>query len=189
MSIRSEGLVVAPRPPRPGSVGAAHAAHGLRERLTGQQLPDLDLTTSDAIRLPLRAHVSGLVVFYFTAGHSESDRHQRAAHRDIAQHRGYVAHSATFAQLGAKVFGVSTQHRDHLRACMDSLAVRHIMFSDPELAIADALSLPSTGADARRGYHRIALVTDNGIIQATFGPSADETAGGAEQPLAWLRGR
>jgi peroxiredoxin len=184
-----DGAVAVQRPNPPnGSVGAAHAAHGLRERLTGQQLPDLDLTTSDAIRLPLRAHVSGLVVLYFTAGHSASDRDEGAAHRDIAQHRGYVAHSATFAQLGAKVFGVSTQHRDHLRACMDSLAVRHIMFSDPELAIADALSLPSTDADAR-GYRRIALVADNGIIQATFGPSADEMAGGAEQPLAWLRGR
>jgi peroxiredoxin len=183
-----DGAVAVERPnPPTGSNGAAHTARRLREHLTGQQLPDLDLTTSDAIRLPLRAHVSGLVVVYFVAGHTDYDPEDGTADRDIAQHGGYVEHSATFAQLGAKVFGVSSQDRDHLRACVDSLAVRHIMFSDPEFAIAHALSLPSTGA--RRRYQRIALVADNGIIQATFGPSADETAGGAEQPLAWLRGR
>ncbi len=187
MSAR-DGAVVVQRPNPPnGSVAGAHAARGLRERLIGRELPDLDLTTSDAIRLPLRAHVSGRVVLYFAAGHSESDPDDRAADGDIAQHRGYVEHAAAFAQLGAKVFGISAQNRDDLRACMDALAVRHIMFSDPELAVAHALCLPSTAA--RRRYHRIALLADDGIIQATFGPSADETAGCAEQPLAWLRGR
>lgn len=193
----TDGEAVAPcatgDKPRPNPARAR--AHELREigqlsaRLRMQELPDIELSASDSMRVPLRAHTAGLVAVYFVPGEQDGvawvDGHPTV---DAAQHRGYVNREAAFAELKVRVFCVSAQPVEHLKRMKDELDAKHLMFSDPEMLMADALGLPALpDGVGNTCYRRLAVVADGGRIRGVFPVFQDcEAAASARQVLTWL---
>jgi len=60
------------------------------------------------------------------------------------------------------------------------------VLSDPDLALADALSLPTFTADGPRLYARLTLIVSGGRIEHAFYPIFPPD-GHAGEVLAWLR--
>jgi peroxiredoxin len=147
------------------------------------------LTTSDAVRVSLRHHVSGLVVLYFTPGEKEGAAWvDGIPTRDAAQHRGYVKRGSALDGFNARVFCISSEPREHLQRIASYLEVRHITFSDPELVVAQSIGLPTVEDGGVSRYRRVVLVAKDGLIERTFGPLPDsDAAGSAHQVLTWLQ--
>jgi peroxiredoxin len=159
----------------------------LTARLRGWRLPDVELTTSESMRLPLLASVSALVVFYFVAGKDNETWIDGHATPDASQHRGYVNHGRTFEEMGVKIFGVSCQSEATLARIKWSLGASHTIFSDPELLLGQALELPMTQDGYTKRYPRMALVASGRTIHKGFGPFSDnEAAGSARQVMTWI---
>jgi peroxiredoxin len=165
----------------------AERARLFMARLRGRRLPDVELTTSESMRLPLLASVSALVVFYFVAGEDDETWIDGRATPDASQHRGYVNHGRTFEEMGVKILGVSCQPEATLARIKWSLEASHTIFSDPELILGQALELPMTQDGNTKRYHRMALVASGGTIHKGFGPLSDnEAAGSARQVMTWI---
>jgi peroxiredoxin len=155
--------------------------------LRGRRLPDVELTTSDSMCLPLRAHISALVVFYFVAGESDAAWVDGRLTPDASQHLGYASCLDAFQKMGVRVFGVSCQPAEILKRIVRSLEITHIVFSDPDLVLAQALGMPTVRDGDTRRYRRTALVVHGGLIHKALGPLSDsEAAGNARQVLAWM---
>jgi peroxiredoxin len=156
--------------------------------LRTRELPDIELTTSDSLRVPLRSHVSGLVVMYFVPGEGDGsawvDGHPTP---DAAQHRGYVNRRESFDEMGVKVFCVSSQSIEDLSRMRRELEVAHFMFSDPDMLVAQALDLPTAQDDGKLRYRRLALAADGGRIRGVFPAFQDsEAAASARQVSTWI---
>jgi peroxiredoxin len=160
----------------------------LSVRLRTRELPDLELTTSDSMRVPLRAHVSGLVVVYFVPGEGDGsawvDGHPTL---DAAQHRGYVNRRESFGEMGVKVFCVSSQPIEDLSRMRRDLDATHFMFSDPDMLVAHALELPTAQDGRKVRYRRLALAADGGRIRGVFPAfQGSEAAASARQVSTWI---
>lgn len=163
----------------------------LSVRLRTQELPDVELTTSDSMRVPLRAHVSGLLVIYFVPGEGDGsawvDGHPTL---DAAQHRGYVNRRKSLREMGVKVFCVSSQSVEDLSRARRDLEVTHFLFSDPDMLVAHALGLPTTQDGTKVRYRRLALAADGGRIRGVFPAFQDtEAAASARQVSTWIRAK
>jgi len=167
----------------------AEVATRLSADLHGQLLPDVELTTCDGVCVPLRAHVSGLLVTYLVPGGQDGASWiDGVPTRDAAQHRGYVKRRAVFEQLDARAYCVSSQPQDELRRIAHFIEAQHLMFSDPELAFATALGLPTVRDSGVTRHRRVTLVSIDGRIERAFGPLSDsDAAGSAQQVLTWLQ--
>jgi peroxiredoxin len=161
-------------------------ARRLHAELRDRELPCLELTTADSMRLPLQAHISGIVVMYFLPGETGEaasiDEHPTL---DAAQHSGYVKYYDAFRALEVKVFSVSSQPVDDLARMRAAVDATHLMFSDPELLIGQALGLPIDGSTPPR-YRRMTLIADGGRIKAAIPTKDSEAAESARQALIWL---
>jgi peroxiredoxin len=84
--------------------------------------------------------------------------------------------------------GVSAQTIDDQREAAERLRLPHAVAADPELRLAESLSLglPTFEFDGRRLYKRLALVAERGRIVKVFYPvfPPDENAADV---AAWLR--
>jgi peroxiredoxin len=162
----------------------------LAPRLCGQQLPDIDLVASDGTDVPLNDYASGRAIVYFVPGQANGARTVNGIlTRDAAQHRGYVRLASDFERVRAKVFCVGSQPRNDLTRVGLGVRAEHFMFSDPALALAGALGLPTDPPDATQEerYRRTVLIARDGLIEAVFGPLSDsDAAGSAQQALNWL---
>ncbi len=158
-------------------------AQRIVRRLTGQSLPPVELTTSHAINLPLQAHIYGRVVIYMVPGKSDSECGSEGSPADdIAQHRDYVKHRADFRAQHVKILCISSQSQHELA----KVSCNHLLISDPELRLADALDLPTTELEGRRGYSRLTLVTNDGRIAKVFYPVSNPAAD-ATRVIAWMK--
>lgn len=188
LSVEGESLVRRPNPLR------AHAreieeVRKLSAGLHDRDLPAVELITTASMRVPLQAHLSGLVVVYFVPGEMDGsawvDGHPTL---DAAQHRGYVNRRAAFDDMGVKVFAVSSQSVEDLGRMERDLEVSHLMFSDPELLLGHALGLPTVqDGVGNKHYRRLALVAEGGHIRGVFPAFQDsEAPASARQVLTWL---
>ena len=104
---------------------------------------------------------------------------QTCAFRDL--HREFV-------DLGARVFGLSTQTTEYQREMVTRLHVPFEILSDAQFMLCDALRLPTLEVDGRRLLKRLTLVVEHGQIKHVFYPvfPPDENA---NEALRWLRSR
>lgn len=93
---------------------------------------------------------------------------------------------AEFSQLGARIFGLSTQTTEY----QQELALRvHLPFpilSDAGFKFTAALNLPTFEANGQRLLKRITLVIQSGRIEQVFYPVFPPNES-AQQVLNWLR--
>ena len=104
---------------------------------------------------------------------------QTCAFRDL--HREFV-------DLGARVFGLSTQTTEYQREMVTRLHVPFEILSDNQFALCDALRLPTFEVDGSRLLKRLTLVVEHGQINAVFYPVFPPNQN-ANEVLQWLRSR
>lgn len=95
---------------------------------------------------------------------------------------------AEFSELGARVFGLSSQFpADQLEAAQ-RLALPYPLLSDSDLTLARAWQLPTFSVDGLTLIRRITIFVMNGVVDGVIYPvfPPDRSAAAA---LAWLRER
>jgi peroxiredoxin len=95
-------------------------------------------------------------------------------------------HHAELADLGAEVYGLSTQTTDYQREMAKRLHLPFEVLSDERCAFVDALRLPTFEVDGMRLVKRLTLIVRDQRIEHVFYPvfPPDQSA---DQVASWLR--
>ena len=99
---------------------------------------------------------------------------------------GFRSHYRELTELGADVFGLSTQTPAEQAEAAARLALPYPLLSDARLELARQLRLPTFIADGVVRYKRLTLVLRAGRISHVFYPVFPPNTHAAEV-LAWLR--
>ncbi len=96
-------------------------------------------------------------------------------------------HYAELSELGAAVFGLSTQATAYQQEMATRLHLPFEILSDAHLQLCRALRLPTFDVDAMRLVKRLTLIIRDGTIEACFYPvfPSDQSA---QAVVDWLRG-
>jgi peroxiredoxin len=101
---------------------------------------------------------------------------------------GFRDHHADLRAAGADaVYGLSSQSTDYQAELAARLGLPFSILSDPDLALAEALDLPTFEADRERLFSRLTLIVTDGRIEHAFYPIFPPDQHAAEV-LEWLRG-
>lgn len=166
---------------------------GGARHLAGLAVPDLTLAATDGTQVSLARLPGRVVVFAYprtgvpgqtspvpdwdTIPGARGCTPQTCAFRDL--HQDLVAAGAT------RVLGLSTQDTAYQREAAERLHLPFPLLSDANLALAQALRLPTMEVAGMRLIKRLALVIDDASIVQVFYPvfPPDRNAG---EVLAWL---
>jgi peroxiredoxin len=131
--------------------------------------------------------LEGWLVIYFYPGCvcSPEDGYQSPA-LDAAQHRAFADRDADFLAMDCRPIGISSQSVEGQRRAAADTKAGHILLSDPELQLAQALELPTFNVDNADWYRRVTLVIAEGAIAQAFAPLR-AAAQSAVQAIAWIR--
>jgi peroxiredoxin len=99
---------------------------------------------------------------------------------------GFRDHYAELTELGAEVFGLSSQEPADQAEAAARLELPYPLLSDVGLVLAERLRLPTFEAGDRLRYKRLTLVLNGGRIEHVFYPVFPPDKHAAEV-LAWLR--
>lgn len=173
----------------PAPVDDGAAAH-----LPGARLPGLELTATDDTAVRLDALGAGRTVLYLypLTGRPGVDLPEGwdaipGARGCTPEACGFRDHHRDLLAAGADaVFGLSSQLPDYQREVVDRLHLPFRMLSDPDLALARALTLPTFTAGGPPLYKRLTLIVRDGVVEHAFYP-VFPTDTHAAQVLAWLR--
>ena len=161
--------------------GAAH--------LPGRALPPVELPATDGSTVRLDQLTGRTVVFaYPRTGRPGEDMPGGYANWDaIPGARGCTPQAcsfrdehARFAQLGARVFGLSTQDTAYQQEAVERLHLPYPLLSDERLELARALQLPTFTVEGLTLLKRLTLFLNDGRIEGVIYPvfppdrSADE---------------
>jgi len=94
-------------------------------------------------------------------------------------------HYAELQDLGAKVFGLSTQDSDYQREAAERLNLPYGLLSDEELEFAKAVRLPTFEAEGMILVERVTLVLEGREIRKVFYP-VFPPGRNAEEVIGWL---
>jgi peroxiredoxin len=98
---------------------------------------------------------------------------------------GFRDRAEELRAFGAKVAGLSAQTLDEQIELAGRLGILHPVIADPELALRDALRLPTFEFQGMTLYKRVTLVFEGGRIAKVFYPVFPPDRA-AEEVLAWL---
>jgi peroxiredoxin len=164
---------------------------GARHLKRGQRVPDLDLPTTSG-RLVNFAKFAGMAIVYcypWTGRPGLADPPGwddiPGAHGSTPETEGFRDLHAGFRQVGAQVFGLSTQPSDYQRELAERLAVPFEIVSDEEFAFQRALSLPTFATGGVTYLKRLTLAIRDGRIERVYYPVATPAAH-AREVCAWL---
>ncbi|MBV9591070.1 MAG: peroxiredoxin [Hyphomicrobiales bacterium] len=175
-----------PNLPRPADDGAA--AH-----LVGMAMPTLALasTRGGSVELSsLRASRTVIYCYPMTGvpGKALPEGWDMipGARGCTPQSCGFRDHHAELAELGAEVFGLSTQSTAYQKEMSERLHLPFAVLSDAKFKLCDALRLPTFEVEGTRLIKRITLIVRDGRIEHVFYPvfPPDESV---DQVLRWLR--
>jgi peroxiredoxin len=100
---------------------------------------------------------------------------------------GFRDHHTDLQAAGAHaVYGLSSQSTEYQAELADRLRLPFSLLSDPDLALAEALDLPTFEADGKRLFSRLTLIVTDGRIEHAFYPIFPPDQHAAEV-LEWLR--
>lgn len=172
--------------PRPVDDGAA--AH-----LVGRSLPKLGLHATDGGSVDLSS-LEGRTVVYVYPMTGLPGMALPEGWDEIPGARGCTPQSCAFrdhfAELRAAganhVFGLSTQDSGEQREAAERLHLPFPLLSDRDLAMADAVALPTFKAHGMTLLKRLAMIGDHGRITHVFYPVFPPDRNALEV-LAWLK--
>jgi peroxiredoxin len=168
---------------------------GAADHLPGLAMPALRLATSDGGEVDLAHLGEGRTVVYLypMTGRPGVDLPDgwdaipgaRGCSTEACDFRDHLADLR--AAGAARVFGMSGQSVDYQAEVVERLHLPFAMISDPELALADALDLPTFSAPGHdRLYSRLTLVVRDGRVEHVFYPVFPPNTH-AREVLDWLR--
>jgi len=168
---------------------------GAADHLPGRSMPPVSLLDSAGERVVLAAPRSGRTVIYLYPLTGRPGVDLPDGWDAIPGARGCSTEACDFrdhfadlqAAGAAHVWGLSSQEAEYQAEVVDRLRLPFRMLSDPEFALADALTLPTFAAPGHdRLYSRLTLVVSDGRIEHVFYPIFPPNTHG-QQVLDWLR--
>lgn len=158
-------------------------------------MPKLSLRTSDGQTIDLAAPGPGRTIIYLypLTGRPGVDLPEgwdaipgaRGCSTEACDFRDHFA--GLRATGASQVWGMSSQDPEYQDEVVERLHLPFAMISDPQLALADALGLPTLSAPGHaRLYSRLTLVVRKGRIEHVFYPIFPPNTH-AQQVLDWLR--
>ncbi|MGH9717559.1 MAG: peroxiredoxin [Candidatus Acidiferrales bacterium] len=99
---------------------------------------------------------------------------------------GYRDQQPAIKELGAEIFGLSTQTSEYQREMAERLKIPFEILSDAEFRLCDALRLPTFEVEGMRLLKRLTLIVRGGRIEHVFYPVFPPDKD-AENVLGWLR--
>ncbi len=172
--------------PKPEDDGAA--AH-----LAGMRLPSVILPATDGTNVDLSQLAGERTVIYCYPKTGVPGTALPEGWDDIpgakgctVETTGFRDHAAELGELGATVYGVSTQTTAYQREMVERLKVPFAILSDANLTFANALNVPIFEAEGETLLKRTTLIVRDGTIEHVIYPvfPADEAASMA---LEYLR--
>lgn len=165
---------------------------GACAHLTGMVLPSVSLPSTSGRVVDLAA-CPGTTVVYIYPRTGRPDQEIPKGWNQIPGARGCTPQSCAFrdryrelTELGAQLFGLSTQTTEYQREAVERLRLPMEILSDAELRFARALRLPTFEVESMVLIKRLTLVARDGRIVKVFYPvfPPDQNA---EDVVAWLR--
>jgi peroxiredoxin len=165
---------------------------GGADHLQGLALPSLTLPSASGEDVDLAAAAQGTLVLYCYPRTGRPGEPMPPGWDQIPGARGCTPQSCAFRDrfadlqtLGARVVGLSSQSLDDQTEFAERVGLRHALLSDPELALAGALRLPTFEVAGKRIYRRLTLIARRGEIVKVFYPVFPPDRNAADV-AAWL---
>ncbi len=172
--------------PRPVDDGAC-------DHLPGMRLPAISLPSTAGRMVNLGELTAARTVIYAYPMTGVPGKPLPEGWDAIPGARGCTPQSCSFrdhfqelAELGAAVFGLSTQSPDYQREMAERLHLPFEVLSDAELKLTDALRLPTFEVEGMRLIKRLTLVVRGNMIEAVLYPVFPPNES-AEQTVQWLK--
>ena len=168
---------------------------GAADHLPGLPMPPLRLATSAGAGVDLADLGEGRTIVYLYPLTGRPGVDLPAGWDAIPGARGCSTEACDFrdhladltAAGAARVYGMSSQSADYQAEVVERLHLPFAMISDPDLALADGLRLPTFSAPGHeRLYSRLTLVVRDGRIEHVFYPVFPPNTH-AREVLGWLR--
>jgi peroxiredoxin len=166
---------------------------GAAAHLPEATIPRLELPTTDQRALDLAEAAQHLLVLYIYPRTGKPGEPLPTGWDDIPGARGCTPQACSFRDLhaeiaahGAHTLGLSAQNVAEQHEVVARLGLPYALASDPLLALAEALRLPTFEVDGMRLYKRLTLIADAGTIQHVFYPVFPPDRN-AQDVLSWLQ--
>ena len=164
---------------------------GACDHLLGSTLPSVSLTSTTGKAVDLSTY-TGTLVIYFCPMLGRPDSPPLIGWNDIPGARGCTPQTCAFRdshaelkQLGAGVFGVSAQHLEDQLEAHARLQLPFTSLNDGQLALAQALKLPTFEYAGKRLIKRLTIIATGGLIRKVFYPVFPPN-NNAGEVIAWL---
>jgi peroxiredoxin len=155
------------------------------------RLPPVSLASTSGERTDLST-LAGTTVVYCYPLTGRPDRNLPLGWEEIPGARGctpqscaFRDHHAELQDLGARVFGLSTQTTEYQGEAVERLHLPFALLSDENLEFAGALDLPTFEAEGMTLVKRLTLIVEGGEILKVFYP-VFPPGRNAEDVIGWL---
>ena len=166
---------------------------GAADHLPGQAIPALTLPSTTGEPIDLATAATGTLVLFCYPRTGRPGEDPPPGWDEIPGARGctpqacaFRDHHAELDGLGARLLGLSAQSPEEQLEAAGRLGLPYPLLSDPGLALAAALRLPTFQVGSRRLYRRLTLVARAGRVVHVFYPVFPPDRNAAEV-AAWLR--
>jgi peroxiredoxin len=170
---------------------------GAADHLRGTRLPQVALPATDGSTVRLDELEGRTVLFAYprtgrpgqeAPGGDDAWNAIPGARGCTPQACSFRDESTAFAQLGARILGVSTQDTPYQQEAVERLNLPYRLLSDERLELASALGLPTFEADGVTLLKRLTLFLFDGVIEDVIYPvfPPDRSAADALAKLAAL---
>ena len=167
---------------------------GACDHLPGMRLPSVSLMSTAADQVDLSA-LTGTTIVYCYPLTGRPDQNLPPGWDEIPGARGctpqscaFRDHHAELRELGARVFGLSTQDTAYQREASGRLHLPFLLLSDEKREFTRALELPTFEAEGMTLIKRLTLVIEEGEILKVFYP-VFPPGKNAEEVADWLSER
>ncbi len=161
------------------------------DHIEGLRLPSVPLMSTAGEVVDLSS-LPGLVVVYCYPRTGRPNHDPPQGWDEIPGARGCTPQSCAFRdhykelqELGAQVFGLSTQDTEYQQEAVERLHLLFALLSDEKLAFATALQLPTFNVGLMTLIKRLTLIANNGRIVKVFYPVFPPDKN-AEEVVEWL---
>ena len=166
---------------------------GLCDSLVGTALPNVSLPSTRGGTVALETLTAPRTVIYCYPRTSEPGKPAPAGWDVIPGARGCTPQACAFrdhhkelAELGAEVFGLSTQSTSYQAEMAERLHLPFAVLSDEHFELTDSLGLPTFETDGMRLLKRLTMIARGNRVEAVFYPVTQPELS-AEAVLVWLK--
>ncbi len=164
---------------------------GLATHLTGMQLPEILLESTNGSLVNLADYRRRIVIYIYPLN-GQPNVALPSGWDEIPGARGCTPQACDFSNhhqaikaLNTEVFGLSTQTSAYQSEFKNRLHLPYDLLSDDALKLKQSLSLPTFSVDGMTLYKRLTLVAENQQIKKVFYPVFPPNEH-ASQVIRWL---